>query len=103
VRDTPVPIKVTDVTVVGDNTLTGSASFEERGKAIIIKVKVERGKIMCIGDDGEKKVTLTATKKAIEGKTTETIEGTYEAEGIEEGKDPIPLELNIKRTNLANK
>ena len=103
VRDTPVAVTVKDVTVTGENSLTGSVSIDAGEKTLKVAVKVEGSKIVCDMSDGEKAATLTATKKVTEGKATTTIEGTYEAKAVMEGRDPLLLELVIKRTKPAEK
>jgi hypothetical protein len=103
VRETPFPVTVKEVTVTSENSLTGSATMDAEGDAISFTVKVEGSKITCIGSDGKKTATLTATKKATEGKVTATVEGTYEGQAGIEGENPFPIELIIKRMKPSDK
>ena len=101
VRETPIPVTVKEVTVTGENSLTGSATADI-GRTISFTVKVEGSKITCNASDGEKAMALTATKKATEGKATATVEGTYGGQAAE-GQNTFPVELIIKRVNPSDK
>jgi hypothetical protein len=103
VRETPFPVTVKEVAVAGENSLTGSATADAKGKAISFTVKVEGSKITCNASDGDKAITLTATKKATEGKAPATVEGTYEGQAVAEGENTLPIELIIKRTKPSDK
>ena len=102
VRETPIPVTVKEVTVAGENSLTGSATADARGKVISFTVKIEGGKITCDASDGEKAITITATKKATEGKASVTVEGTYGGQAAE-GQNTFPVELIIKRVKPSDK
>jgi hypothetical protein len=103
VRETPFPVTVKEVTVAGENSLTGRATADAKGSAISFTVKVEESKITVNASDGEKSATLTATKKATEGKVTATVEGTYEGQAGAEGENTFPIELIIKRAKPSDK
>jgi hypothetical protein len=103
VRETPFPVTVIEVTVTGENSLTGSATAYDKGEASSFTVKVEGSKITCNGSDGKKTATLTATKKATEGKVTATVEGAYKGQAGIEGETPFSVELIIKRMKPSDK
>ena len=101
VREIPVTVK--EVTVTGENSLSGSASFNAGGKTVSFTVKVEGGKITVNVSDVERPASITATKKATEGKVTATVEGTYEGQAGAEGEKMFPIELILKRTYSSDK
>jgi hypothetical protein len=103
VRETPFPVTVNEVAVAGENSLTGSATADLGGRTISFTVKVEGGKITCNARDGERAATITATKKATEGKVTATVEGTYEGQLVADDQNTFPVELIIKRTKPSDK
>jgi len=103
VRETPIPVTVTEVTVTGENSLTGSATVDAGGKTASFTVKVEGSKITVNVTDGERPATLTATKKATEGKAPATVEGIYEGQAGAEGEKSFPIEIIIKRTKSSDK
>ena len=103
VREAVVPVTVKEVTVTGENSLTGIATAEPGGEAISFTVKVEGNKITCNASAGDRAATLTATKKAIDGKLTATVEGTYEGQFVVEGQNNFPVEIIIKRAKPADK
>jgi hypothetical protein len=103
VREAVIPVTVKEVTVTGENSLTGIATAEAGGETISFTVKVEGNKITCDASAGDKAATLTATKKAIDGTVTATVEGTYEGQFVAEGQKNFPIELIIKRMKPAEK
>ncbi|HEU0174136.1 MAG TPA: hypothetical protein VFV58_07710 [Blastocatellia bacterium] len=103
VREAVIPVTVKEVTVTGENRLTGIATADGGGKTISFTVKVEGNKITLNVSVGENAATLTATKKATEGKDAATVEGTYEGQTAPEGQKTFPVELIIKRIKPADK
>jgi hypothetical protein len=103
VREAMIPVTVKEVTVTGENSLTGIATAEGGGMTLSFTVKVEGNKITCDASNGEQAATLTATKKAIDGKGAATVEGTYEGQFVAGGQKNFPIELIIKRTKPADK
>ena len=94
---------IKEVTVTGENSLTGIATADGGGKTISFTVKVEGNKITLNVSVGENAATLTATKKATEGKDAATVEGTYEGQFAPEGQKTFSVELIIKRIKPADK
>src|SRR5262245_59778203 len=103
VREAVVPVTVKEVTVTGENSMTGSATADVGGETISFTVKLEGNKITLSASAGEKAATLTATKKAIDGTGAATVEGTYEGQFVAEGQNAFPVELIIKRIKPADK
>src|SRR5262245_7619302 len=103
VRETPIPVTVKEVTVTGENSLTGSATADAGRKTVSFTVKVEESKITVNVSDGERPGAVTATKKATEGKAPATVEGTYEGQAGAEGEKSFPIELIIKRAKPSDK
>lgn len=103
VRGTPIPVTVKELTVAGENSLTGAASADAEGRTVTITLKLEGSKITANLSLGERTATFTATKKETEGKAAATIEGAYDAQAVMEGRDPISVVLTIKRTKPADK
>lgn len=98
-----VPVTVKEVTVNGENGLTGIATADGGGETISFTVKLEGNKITLNASAGEKAATLTATKKAIDGTAAATVEGTYEGQFVAEGHTAFPVEIIIKRIKPADK
>ena len=103
VREAVIPVTVKEVTVTGENSLAGSATADAGGETISFTVTVEGNKITCNARAGEKAITVTATKKATEGKAPATVEGTYEGQAGAEGEQTFPVELIIKRSKPSDK
>lgn len=95
VRETPVPVTVTNVTVTGRNSLTVSASGAAGGFPSTVTLKIDGRRITSSVNMGPRAATVTATKKA--GEKATTIEGTYEGEGVIDGRDAVPFVLTVKR------
>ena len=103
VSEAVIPVTVKEVTVTGENSLTGIATADGGGMTLSFTVKVEENKITLNASDGEKAATLTATKKATEGKGAATVEGTYEGQFVAGGQKTFPVEIIIKRIKPADK
>lgn len=104
VREAVVPVTVKEVTITGENGLSGIATADAGGETISFTVKLEGNKITLNASAGDKAATLTATKKAIEGTAAATVEGTYEGQFVvADGKEAFPVELIIKRIKPADK
>jgi hypothetical protein len=103
VSETPVPVTVKNITVIGDNSLTGTATVDEKGEAISITLKADGSKITCSVKDGERTATLTATKNASQEKATIDLEGIYDAHAVLDGGNSLAFELVIKRMKPADK
>ena len=103
VSETPVPVTVKEVTIDGENSLTGSATIDAGGNPISITVKFDGSKITCNATDGDKAITITGEKKATGGKATVTIEGTYAGQASAVDGNSFPIEIILKRAKSSDK
>lgn len=104
VKDSPMPLTVTKVTVDADNNVV--IDCDAGGTPVTIKGKFEGGKIAGDWTAGDMKGTWTAMRDAGGASTTVAaagaagmagIEGEYDAVVVAEGQGELPFTLIIKR------
>lgn len=112
IKDSPMPLAVTDVTVDEANKVT--ITTDAGGTSVVIAGKFEAGKITGEWTAGDMKGTWTAMQKAAAASTTVAatapaaaattaagvaagIEGTYDAVVIADGQGELPFTLVIKK------
>ncbi len=107
VKDSPMPLTVTKVTVDAENNVTVEA--DAGGTVVTIKGKFDGGKIVGDWTAGDMKGTWTAMRDEAAGGAAATtvaaagggaaagLEGEYDAVVVAEGQGELPFTLIIKR------